>query len=216
MPRPAYSGATWNRTVQSRTHHRRSHRTLKNAHRTTTLAAIPRRGSSVKLGHAHRRQTVPQKTNQMSDVGYLWSLHDRRRTAAHASRLSRTPVAGLQLSNRATLNAVVVTSDRGGETLPGVCKPEYQTVSWVKDRMAKGTMLHADEVSACNDLHTRHEAKCIYPSKAIRGSARAKPSLVSAHPSRFWDIGPHAASWGPFCHHLSLIVSVTQTLGCAG
>lgn len=56
---------------------------------------------------------------------------------------------------------VVVIRERGGETLPGVFKTEGQALSWVKHRVAKGTVLHADEASVWNDLHTRYEMKRI-------------------------------------------------------
>lgn len=56
---------------------------------------------------------------------------------------------------------VVVIRERGGETLPGVFKSEGHALSWVKHRVAKGTVLHADEASVWNDLHTRYEVKRI-------------------------------------------------------
>ena len=46
---------------------------------------------------------------------------------------------------------VVVIRERGGETLPGVFKAESQAVSWIKSRVAKDTVLHADEASSWND-----------------------------------------------------------------
>ena len=57
--------------------------------------------------------------------------------------------------------AVVVIRERGGETLPGVFKSESAALSWVRRRVAKGTVLHADESSAWNDLHARYELKRI-------------------------------------------------------
>src|SRR5262245_9984207 len=56
---------------------------------------------------------------------------------------------------------VVVLRERGGETLPGVFKAEGQAVSWIKSRVAKGTVLHADEAPSWNDLHGRFEMKRI-------------------------------------------------------
>ena len=55
----------------------------------------------------------------------------------------------------------VVCFERGGETLPGVFKAESQAVSWIKSRVAKGTVLHADEASSWNNLHARFEMKRI-------------------------------------------------------
>lgn len=56
---------------------------------------------------------------------------------------------------------VVVIRERGGETLPGVFKAESAAVCWVKSRVAKGTVLHADEAPGWNDLHARFEMKRI-------------------------------------------------------
>ena len=56
---------------------------------------------------------------------------------------------------------VVVIRERGGETLPGVFKTEGQALSWVRSRVVKGTVLHADEASVWNDLHARYEMKRI-------------------------------------------------------
>jgi transposase-like protein len=56
---------------------------------------------------------------------------------------------------------VVVIRERGGETLPGVFQSESQALAWVKRRVVKGTVLHADEASSWNDLHARFEVKRI-------------------------------------------------------
>jgi transposase-like protein len=56
---------------------------------------------------------------------------------------------------------VVVIRERGGETVPGVFKSESHALSWVAHRVAKGTVLHADEAPAWNDLHARFEMKRI-------------------------------------------------------
>lgn len=56
---------------------------------------------------------------------------------------------------------VVVIRERGGETLPGVFNSEGHALSWVKSRVARGTVLHADEAPAWNDLHARFEMKRI-------------------------------------------------------
>ncbi len=56
---------------------------------------------------------------------------------------------------------VVVIRERGGETLPGVFKSESAALAWVKHRVVKGTVLHADEAPSWNDLHARYEMKRI-------------------------------------------------------
>jgi transposase-like protein len=57
--------------------------------------------------------------------------------------------------------AVVVIRERGDETLPGVFSSEGAALSWVRHRVEKGTILHADESSAWNDLHARFQMKRI-------------------------------------------------------
>jgi transposase-like protein len=56
---------------------------------------------------------------------------------------------------------VVVIRERGGETLPGVFKSESEAVDWIRRRVARGIILHADEASSWNDLHARFEMKRI-------------------------------------------------------
>ena len=61
---------------------------------------------------------------------------------------------------------VVVIRERGGETLPAVFKTEGHALSWIKSRVVKGTVLHADEASVWNDLHARYEVKRINHDQA--------------------------------------------------
>lgn len=56
---------------------------------------------------------------------------------------------------------VVVIREKGGETLPGVFRSESAAVKWIKDKVVKGTVLHADEAPSWNDLHSRFEMKRI-------------------------------------------------------
>lgn len=56
---------------------------------------------------------------------------------------------------------VVVVRERGGKSLPAVFRSEGQALNFIRSRVAKGTILHADESSAWNDLHSRFEMKRI-------------------------------------------------------
>jgi transposase-like protein len=56
---------------------------------------------------------------------------------------------------------VVVLRERGGETLPGVFKSESAAIGWIKSKVVKDTILHADEAPSWNDLHARFEMKRI-------------------------------------------------------
>ena len=52
---------------------------------------------------------------------------------------------------------VVVIREKGGETLPGVFKSESAAIGWIKSKVAKGTILHADEAPSWNALHSKYE-----------------------------------------------------------
>lgn len=56
---------------------------------------------------------------------------------------------------------VVVIRERGGKTLPGVFASESHALSFIKSRIAKGTLVHADESASWNNLHARYEMKRI-------------------------------------------------------
>jgi transposase-like protein len=52
---------------------------------------------------------------------------------------------------------VVVIRERGGKTLPGVFKTEAQAIAFIKQRVKRETILHADEASSWNPLHEGFE-----------------------------------------------------------
>jgi transposase-like protein len=62
--------------------------------------------------------------------------------------------------------AVVVIRERNGNSLPAVFRSEGQALSFIKSRIAKGTVVHADEAGAWNDLHGRYEMKRINHQEA--------------------------------------------------
>jgi transposase-like protein len=61
---------------------------------------------------------------------------------------------------------VVVVRERDGATLPAVFKTEAQAVNFIKARVAKGTVINADEANSWNDLHTKYEMKRINHEEA--------------------------------------------------
>jgi hypothetical protein len=62
--------------------------------------------------------------------------------------------------------AVVVIRERGGNTLPAVFPSESAALSFIRSRIAKGTIVHADESANWNDLHARYEMKRINHQEA--------------------------------------------------
>lgn len=62
--------------------------------------------------------------------------------------------------------AVVIIRERDGKSLPAVFRSEGAALSWIKSRIAKGTVVNADEGKSWNDLHSRFEMKRINHEEA--------------------------------------------------
>lgn len=61
---------------------------------------------------------------------------------------------------------VVIVRERGGNSLPAVFGSEGSALSWIKSRVAKETLVNADEASSWNGLHSRFEMKRINHQEA--------------------------------------------------
>jgi hypothetical protein len=62
--------------------------------------------------------------------------------------------------------AVVILRERGGNSLPAVFRSEGQALRWIGQKIAKGTLVQADEANVWNDLHSRYEMKRINHEEA--------------------------------------------------
>jgi transposase-like protein len=62
--------------------------------------------------------------------------------------------------------AVIIIRERNGNSLPAVFRSEGAALSFIKSRVAKGTVVHADEAGAWNQLHSRFEMKRINHEEA--------------------------------------------------
>jgi transposase-like protein len=62
--------------------------------------------------------------------------------------------------------AVIVVRERGGETIPAVFRSEKHALSFIRKRIAPGTIVNADESPNWNDLHARFEMKRINHEEA--------------------------------------------------
>jgi transposase-like protein len=62
---------------------------------------------------------------------------------------------------------VVIIRERGGNSVPAVFKTESQAASFIRARIAKGTVVHADEAASWDGLHERFEMKRIDHSQAF-------------------------------------------------
>jgi hypothetical protein len=56
---------------------------------------------------------------------------------------------------------VVIVRERDGKFLPAVFRSEGSALSWIKSRVAKGTVVNADEANSWNDLYSCFEMKRI-------------------------------------------------------
>lgn len=62
---------------------------------------------------------------------------------------------------------VVVMRQRGGRTLPFVFKSEDQSVPTIRERIADGSTIYADEAASWDDLHAAYETKRVNHSVAF-------------------------------------------------
>jgi hypothetical protein len=61
---------------------------------------------------------------------------------------------------------VVVVRERGGNTLPAVFRSESSALDFITRRVAKGTILNADEAGSWEELHKRYEVRRINHEEA--------------------------------------------------
>ena len=62
--------------------------------------------------------------------------------------------------------AVIIIRERGGNSVPAVFRSESAALGFVKSRITKGTVVHADAAPGWDDLHAAFEMKRIDHSKA--------------------------------------------------
>jgi len=61
---------------------------------------------------------------------------------------------------------VVVIRERGANSVPAVFNTESQAASFIRARIARGTVVHADEAASLDNLHERFEVKRINHQEA--------------------------------------------------
>ncbi len=95
--------------------------------------------------------------------------------------------------------AVILIRERNGNTLPAVFRSEGQALSFIKSRIAKGTIVNADESGAWNDLHARYEMKRINHQEAysLNGACTNWAETVFSRMRRA-EIGHHHHVAGPY------------------
>ncbi|TPG38554.1 IS1595 family transposase [Roseomonas nepalensis] len=91
---------------------------------------------------------------------------------------------------------VVVMRERGGRTLPFVFRAEADAIPTIRDRVATGTTIYADEAASWDALHARFETKRINHSIAFSDDG-ACTNQAESYFSRL-----RRAEWGQH-HHIS-------------
>jgi transposase-like protein len=100
--------------------------------------------------------------------------------------------------------AVIVIRERHGNTLPAVFRSEGAALSFIKARIAKGTVVHADEAGAWNELHSRFEMKRINHEEAysLDGACTNWAEEFFSRMRRA-EIGHHHHVSGPYLLHFA-------------
>jgi hypothetical protein len=77
---------------------------------------------------------------------------------------------------------VVIIRERGGNSVPAVFHSESQASAFIRARIAKGTVVHADEAASWDNLHERFEVKRINHQEAysVDGACTNWAALKSA------------------------------------
>ena len=94
---------------------------------------------------------------------------------------------------------VVVVRQRDGHTLPSVFRTEAQALSFIRQRVAKDTMLNADEAGSWNPLHGKYEMRRINHEEAYSdGFACTNQAESFFSRMRRAEIGHHHHIAGPY------------------
>jgi len=95
--------------------------------------------------------------------------------------------------------AVVVMRERNGRTLAHVVKTEGQSLPFIMDRAERGSIVHADEASVWDDLHSKYKTYRINHSIAYKDEDACTNQAESFFSRlRRAEIGTHHHIAGPY------------------
>ena len=95
--------------------------------------------------------------------------------------------------------AVVVIRERNGNSLPAVFRTEGQALSFIRARVAKGTLVNADDAPGWNELHSRYEMRRINHEEAYsKDGACTNAAEEFFSRMRRAEIGHHHHIAGPY------------------
>jgi transposase-like protein len=94
---------------------------------------------------------------------------------------------------------VVVIRQRDGHTLPGVFRNEADALSFIRQRVAKETVINVDEAGSWNDLHSKYEMRRINHEQAysLDGACTNQAESFFSRMRRA-EIGHHHHIAGPY------------------
>ena len=95
---------------------------------------------------------------------------------------------------------VVVARERGGRTIADVFPTEAAAVNFIRSRVARGTVIHADEAGGWNDLHGRFEMFRVNHQETYSAEDGACTNVAESFFSRLRraEIGHHHHIAGPY------------------
>ena len=114
--------------------------------------------------------------------------------------MSRT-AAILARNQTGKRKAVVIIRERNGRSLPAVFRTEGQALSFIRSRIAKGTIVNADEGSSWDALHATYEMKRINHEEAYHHIAG--PYLLRYAQEASWREDHRRISNGDQVHVIS-------------
>jgi hypothetical protein len=81
---------------------------------------------------------------------------------------------------------VVIVHERGGNSVPDVFGSVSQAAAFIRARITKGTVVHADEAGSWDGLHDRFEMKRINHQEAysLDGACTNREAAVDNQPNR--------------------------------
>ena len=105
----------------------------------------------------------------------------------------------LAVNQNGKRQCVVIVRERHGRSLPAVFRTEAEALNFIRSRVARGTIINADEASGWNDLHSRYEMLRINHQEAYSdGSSCTNDAESFFSRMRRAEIGHHHHIAGPY------------------
>jgi hypothetical protein len=113
--------------------------------------------------------TAPQRPQLAPALGpFLLGQEKNRQLVKPANQREYRRDRRLSWNQNGKRKVVVVIRERGGNSVPAVFNTEGQAASFIRTRIAKGTVVYADEAACWDHLDERFEIKRINHQEAYR------------------------------------------------